>query len=143
MERASLSAVLSGSPGGAAVKDAPASSGDAGDLGLIPESGRSSGVGSGNPLQYSRLGNPVDKFLAGYSPRGHKELDTTEQLITHAEVERRRRGGGPKPLAFFRVSDPQGGTCTEMEPPRRDCLSPGVVPSSLTMTPSHETHKQP
>ena len=32
----------------------------------------------GNPLQCSRLENP----MAGYSPRGPKELDTTEQLST-------------------------------------------------------------
>ena len=33
---------------------------NAGDLGLIPGSGRSSGEGNGNPLQYSRLENPMD-----------------------------------------------------------------------------------
>ena len=31
------------------------------DAGLIPESGRSSGVGNGNPLKYSCLGNPMDR----------------------------------------------------------------------------------
>jgi len=36
----------------------PASSGD---LGLIPELGRSPGEGNGNPLKYSHLGNPVDR----------------------------------------------------------------------------------
>jgi len=30
------------------------------DLGLIPGSGRSSGKGNGNPLQYSWLENPMD-----------------------------------------------------------------------------------
>ena len=34
---------------------------NAGDLGLIPESGRSSGEGNGNPLQYSCLENPMDR----------------------------------------------------------------------------------
>ena len=33
----------------------------AGDLGLIPGSGRSSGEGNGNPLQCSCLGNPMDR----------------------------------------------------------------------------------
>ena len=33
----------------------------AGDVGLIPGSGRSPGGGSGNPLQYSCLGNPMDR----------------------------------------------------------------------------------
>ena len=33
---------------------------NAGDLGLIPGSGRSAGEGNGNPLQYSCLNNPMD-----------------------------------------------------------------------------------
>ena len=39
-------------------KDPPA---NAGDVGLIPGSGRSPGEGHGNPLQHSRLGNPMDR----------------------------------------------------------------------------------
>ena len=35
--------------------------GDAGDMGSIPGSGRSPRVGNGNRLQYSYLGNPMDK----------------------------------------------------------------------------------
>ena len=38
------------------VKNPPA---EAGDLGLIPGSGRSPGEGNGHPLQYSCLGNPM------------------------------------------------------------------------------------
>jgi len=34
---------------------------NAGDLGLIPESESSPGDGNGNPLQYSCLGNPMDR----------------------------------------------------------------------------------
>ena len=48
-------------------------------MGLIPESGRSPGEGHGNPLQYSCLENPI----AGYSPKGHKEADMTECILTH------------------------------------------------------------
>ena len=33
----------------------------AGDLGSTPGSGRSPGEGNSNPLQYSCLGNPVDR----------------------------------------------------------------------------------
>ena len=52
-----------------------------GDPGLIPKLGRSPGGGHGNPLQYSYLENPHgQKSLAGYSPRGGKESDMTEQL---------------------------------------------------------------
>ena len=38
-----------------------ASTCNAQDLGSIPGSGRSSGEGNGNPLQYSCLGNPMDR----------------------------------------------------------------------------------
>ena len=34
---------------------------NAGVTGLIPGSGRSPGKGNGNPLQYSCLGNPMDR----------------------------------------------------------------------------------
>ena len=33
----------------------------AGDSGLIPGPGRSPGEGNGNPLQYSCMGNPMDR----------------------------------------------------------------------------------
>ena len=36
-------------------------SANAGDVGLIPGLGRSPGEGNGNPLQYSCLGNPMDR----------------------------------------------------------------------------------
>ena len=45
-------------PGGSAVKNPPA---NAGDMGLIPGSGRSLREGNGNPLQYCCLGNPMDR----------------------------------------------------------------------------------
>ena len=47
-----------GFSGGTVVKNPPA---NAGDTGLIPGSGGSPGGGNGNPLQYSCLGNPVDR----------------------------------------------------------------------------------
>ena len=34
---------------------------NAGDTGSTPELGRSPGEGNGNPLQYSCLGNPMDR----------------------------------------------------------------------------------
>ena len=43
------------------VKNPPANAGDTRDTGLIPGSGRSPGLGNGSPLQYSCLGNPMDK----------------------------------------------------------------------------------
>ena len=43
------------------VQNPPGNAGDAGDSGSVPGSGRSPGVGNGNPLQYSFLGNPMDR----------------------------------------------------------------------------------
>ena len=44
-----------------AVKNLPANAGDVRDTGSIPGSGRSPGGRHGSPLQYSCLGNPVDR----------------------------------------------------------------------------------
>ena len=43
------------------VKNLSANAGDASDVGLIPGSGRSPGVGSGNSLQYCCLENSIDR----------------------------------------------------------------------------------
>ena len=45
-------------PGGSVIKNLSA---NAGDMDLIPGSGRSPKEGDGNPLQYSCLGNPTDR----------------------------------------------------------------------------------
>ena len=47
-----------GFPGDSEVKNSPA---NAEDLGSIPGLGRSPGKGNGNPLQYSCLGNPLNR----------------------------------------------------------------------------------
>ena len=43
------------------VKNLPANVGDVRDTGSIPGSGRSPGGGYSNPLQYSYLGNSMDR----------------------------------------------------------------------------------
>ena len=43
------------------MKNPLANAGDIRDKGFIPGSGRSPGAGNGNPLQYSYLGNPMDR----------------------------------------------------------------------------------
>ena len=51
--------------------------------GFSPWLRRSPGGGHGNPLKYSCLVNPHgQRSLAGYSPCGHRESDTTKQLST-------------------------------------------------------------
>ena len=47
-----------GFPGASVVKYPPD---NAGDMGLIPVSGRSAGEQNGNPLEYSCLGNSMDR----------------------------------------------------------------------------------
>ena len=42
-------------------KNLPDNAGDTRDMGLIPGSGQSPGVGNGNLLQYSRLENSMDR----------------------------------------------------------------------------------
>ena len=64
--------VFLGFLGGSAGKESAC---NAGDLGSIPGLGISPGEGKGYPLQYSDLENSTN-----YSPWGHKESDTTEQL---------------------------------------------------------------
>ena len=61
------------------LKNLPAKAGDRRDLASMPGLGRSPGGEHDNSLQYSCLESPQgQRSLAGYSPEGHKELDTTE-----------------------------------------------------------------
>ena len=60
------------------VKNLPPNAQDARDAGSIPESGRSSGKGNGNPLQHPCLGNPMDRGAWQATVHGvAKELDVT------------------------------------------------------------------
>ena len=63
-------------PGDSVVKNPPA---NAGDVGLIPGLGRSPGEGNGNPLQYSCMGNRMDKGAQLAIVHGvAKDLDPAE-----------------------------------------------------------------
>ena len=59
------------------VKNLCASAGDKGDSGSIPGLGRSPGEGNGNLLQYSCLGNPINRGAWQATAWGCKELDMT------------------------------------------------------------------
>ena len=67
-------------PGGSVVKNLPANSGD---VGLIPGSGRSPGKGNDNPLQYSCLGNSMDRGAQRATVHGvtrvQHDLETKQQ----------------------------------------------------------------
>ena len=95
------------------VRNLPAISGDARDVGLITVSGWSPGGGNGNPLQYSCLENPLDRSLAAYSPWGIKGSDTTIQLRYNTD-----RGGYELGIVSVQLRP------TLFDP--MDCSTPGL-----------------
>ena len=70
---------------------------NAGDLGLIPGSGRSPGEGNGNPLQYSCLETPTTEEPGRLQSTG-SESNTTERLNTHTKVTNTLIFGWEDPL---------------------------------------------
>ena len=69
------------------VKNPPA---NAEDMGSIPGLGRSPGEGNGNPLQYSCLGNPMDRRAWRATVHGvTKGSGKTEGLNNNREVCRK------------------------------------------------------
>ena len=58
---------------------------NAGDPGLIPGSGRSSGEGNGKPLQYSCLENPMDRGAWYTTVRGVPKSRTRQSDFTSLE----------------------------------------------------------
>ena len=67
MEKRLALGVGQGFPDGSVIKNLPT---NAGDEGSVPASGKSPGVGKGNPLQCSCLGNPMDRGATWDSPWG-------------------------------------------------------------------------
>ena len=63
-------------PCGSDGKISACNEGDPGDLGSIPELGRSPGEGNGKPLQYSGLENPMDRGTLGATAHGVKKSET-------------------------------------------------------------------
>ena len=68
----------------------------AGDVGSIPGLGRFPGEGNGNPIQYSCLGNPMDRgawwatvhgvTMPGHQLRVRHGLETKQQKIIHIRM---------------------------------------------------------
>ena len=76
------------------------------DMGLIPGSGRSPGVGNGNPLQYSCLSNPMGRGAWKAAVHGVVKRDFTftfcfhalkKEMATHSSVLAQRIPGMGKP----------------------------------------------
>ena len=82
-------------------KEATCCAGDTGDAGLIPEWGRSPGGGSGNPLQYSCLENPMD--------RGAWRAEVHKRVAKNWTQLKRRRQWHPTPVLSPGKSMDRGG----------------------------------
>ena len=94
------------------VKNLPANSGDIRDVSLIPRSGRSSGGGQGNPLQYSCLENPMDRgawqatvHSVAKSWTRPKCLSITQKILIKSLTTDDQQHPNPQP-----VSRSEGGT---------------------------------
>ena len=77
------------------VKNPLASAGDTKGKSSIPGSGRFPGGENGNLVLPGK--SHGQRSLAGYGPRGHKELDTTEHACTHART------------VFMKLARPEAG----------------------------------
>ena len=68
------------------VKNLPANTGEARDMGSISELGRSPGVGNGNPLQYSYLENSMDRGAWQATAHGVTKSQTQLSAYTHSHT---------------------------------------------------------
>ena len=85
---------LVGLPWWLSVKESACS---AGDIGLIPGSGRSPGEGNGNPLLYSCLGNPMNRgawwaIVHGVARVEHNSSTKQQQRLVLYKGEYRKIG---------------------------------------------------
>ena len=107
-----------GFPDGAVKKNLPDNAGEERDTGLIPGLGRSPGDRNGYPFQYSCLEHSMDgpwRSLVGYSPWGHKNLDTAwactfkrrEREFFRAPAHTSFSQLKLYPFAFFQTQGPQ------------------------------------
>ena len=81
------------------VKNQPADAADAGDVGLIPGTGRSPRERNGNPLQYPHLENPM--YREAWWATVHGVTESQTQLSTPAQsVSRGHTRNGEQRLAL-------------------------------------------
>ena len=80
-----------GFPGGTVVKNPPANAGNARRTSLIPGLGRFSGVGNGNPLQYSCLKNSIEKEVCRLWPMGCRVRHDWVTMHAHTTHDKSRK----------------------------------------------------
>ena len=101
------------------LKNPPAYSGDSGDMGSIPGSGRSPGGGNGNPLQYSCLEDSMDREAWWATVQGVAKSQT--RLSNWALRQKDAQGLSPAAEEFKRagaarilqVGYQEGASCRE------------------------------
>ena len=71
-------------PGASVIKNPSTNAGDTRDMGLSPGSGRSSGEGNGNSLQYSCLESPMDR--GAWRDTTHGAAKSRTRLRAHAHT---------------------------------------------------------
>ena len=95
---------MRGFSSGSVVKNPPANAGDTGDEGLIPGSGRSSGGGNGNSLQYSCLENPTGRGAWWAQSRGCR-VDMTEYAQCSVTLRGNGEGAGRAIIPWSHLSE--------------------------------------
>ena len=83
-------------------KNPPASARDARDAGSIPGSGRSPGEGNGNPLQYSCLGNSMDR--GAWQATVHRVAKSWTRLSVHTLTHTHTHRGIFMGIALYFIS---------------------------------------
>ena len=78
--------LIQGFPGGIAVKNPSANTGDIRDTDSIPALGRSPGEGNGYALQYSCLENPMDRGVLQATVHGVAKSQTQPNNFTHTQA---------------------------------------------------------
>ena len=103
-----------GFPEGSVVKNPPANAGNAGS---VPESGRSPGEGNGSPLQYSCLGNPMDRGAWWATVHGIKKRVSHTHTHTHTHTKDGLVTTQPQMIALNFCSPPPNQNITCMPSP--------------------------
>ena len=99
----------------------PANPGDTKDVGSIPGSRRSPGVGNGNPLLYSCLENSMDR--GAWQTIDHKVTKSQTKLSTHTQKKTLRHEKIPNMINEISQSIVQSKTVYILCPGSKVCLS--------------------
>jgi len=107
-----------GFPGGIVAKNLPANTGDVRDTSPIPGSGKSPGVGNGNPLQFLPGKSHGQRRLECYSAWGRRESGKTEDTVhvhvyTHTHTRTHTHSG----ILFNHQKEGNPAICNSMDGP--------------------------